>query len=86
MAKGENCPSCGAQTWHRGDRGGRNCSSCGLRGWLPDDSPTGGGGKGNKCGHCENQTLVRVDSVTPEVRFCTSCKAIAIQAPVNPAY
>ncbi len=80
MAKGESCPNCGNNKFHMESQGGRVCSNCQCRGWLPskEDKPTGGGGKGMKCGHCTQSTLVKVDDKSPSLRFCTSCRAVAL--------
>lgn len=78
MPKGSTCAACGNQTWHMEKKGGRVCSNCGARGWLGNEKPTGGGGRGLKCGSCGSGTLMLVDDRKPEFRFCTQCGAVAL--------
>jgi len=82
MPKGENCPHCSAQTFHRVDGGGRFCTTCLTRGFWPEDNPSGGGGKGRKCGHCDGHSLVQVDDQRPEMRYCRNCKVVVVLPPV----
>ena len=82
MAKGATCPGCGFQTWQKDDRGARFCTykKCGARGWFGTERPTGGGGKGKTCESCKEETLVLVDNLKPEIRFCTNCSVIVVFA------
>ena len=82
MAKGATCPFCQDQKWLKKKKGLRRCSNCGTIGWLGDEKPSGGGGQGLKCPHCERKTLVKLGTFKKaEVRRCTSCELLAIRPP-----
>lgn len=83
MAKGDVCPRCGKQTFHRDKgatpEGARKCSQCGARGWLGHPDPMLG--RGRACKNC-GQNLVRVVATTKagtEVQFCYGCGAAAFE-------
>jgi DNA-directed RNA polymerase subunit RPC12/RpoP len=80
MAKGNLCPNCGEQTFHRG-KGAMSCSSCGTIGWLsaPDSV---GSGRGAKCRFCGRMMVKTVGTVsTVRVRYCYNCGATFLQGP-----
>jgi ribosomal protein L37AE/L43A len=75
MAKGNVCPWCGKQTFHRG-KGAMTCTSCGVRGWL-DTPDSVGSGKGDTCKFCKRAMLrvvADLDTGT-KVRHCYNCGA-----------
>jgi uncharacterized Zn finger protein len=80
MAKGNKCPSCGAQKFqpHKLHKAVCECSSCGSVGWLKSPASPGAG-KGTKCGNCDGNTVREIYSNSKTVVFyCTSCRAVYI--------
>ena len=85
MAKGEECPHCSVQTFHK-EGSFRRCSSCGAIGWSWQHGVTETGkGKGNKCPNCDNQTLHEIVKLSggEAVRRCGTCDYSLIEPPDN---
>jgi hypothetical protein len=78
MAKGNTCPHCGNQTFHK-EKAVRVCSTptCKAVGWtvLPD-SP--GAGKGSVCRLCSNQTVRQIYERKSKftITYCTTCNSV----------
>jgi ribosomal protein L37AE/L43A len=78
MAKGNVCPNCGEQKFHRGE-GAMRCTACGVRGWLtaPDSM---GAGRGATCKFCHRammREVAELDTGT-SVKYCYNCGATVI--------
>lgn len=76
MAKGEECPKCGEQKFHK--KGAfRVCSKCGTRGWFEKPGKPGSG-SGKECGSCGKRRLRKLFTVGGvEVHHCynPTCRA-----------
>lgn len=80
MAKGNRCPSCGEDTFHKSKTHPAvyECATCDAVGWW--QTPGGpGGGSGARCKGCGGRTLHTVySSPGRTVRFCSTCKATVL--------
>lgn len=78
MAKGQACPNCGEQTFHR-IKGTRKCSTCGARGWLKQPT-SAGSGKGQRCHHCGSSRFRRIARLASGtvVKHCYGCRATVL--------
>ena len=80
MAKGDTCPSCGGQTFHK-VQAYRQCSNCKTVGWNGEPM-SAGGGKGAICKQCGESRVRRVYANIKRkfrVMHCYGCKVTSIE-------
>ena len=93
MARGNTCPSCGHDTFHRFEattkrrgtakRAYRKCSHCGVTGWFGSPTSVGSGG-GKRCEKCGEDKLFEIyQGRKAQIEFCRNndCRALLIHLP-----
>lgn len=78
MAKGNTCPECGEQTFHK--QGAIwQCGKCGAVGFVGKPTAEGrGSGKGDYCHNCEGSTLRALYEESFTLKHCSSCDAVVV--------